>query len=307
MKRKWLFAATLSVLVGAFIMAKNLSDKRPRFFASIPHAVQLTFSPDGRKLFVQQAEDRGEIIDVASKERTNIAGVQPLSHRFFFAPNNEDIMQFCLAGHETMNFATSEFNVTVVEPRICAYGGSYGKDLFTFSLPTDCYGAYLRNGEIVCESRTSTSTRNCDSYSYAGGILSTTPRKRVLAGPAFASGGIHPDDETIVGAALVPDGKTLWTYRNGKYQFWDLNTQKPLWTLASYGSANIEEVPAFQPSLDGRLILAQKDRSIVAYNTRTGTEQWRVFGPQSLAFALSPDERTIYEARTDGQIWVWPV
>ena len=277
MKRKWIWGLAIVPLIIGFIVAKSLADKRPRLVARGVNAknLSMSISPDGKWLYTA-----GRTIEVAG----NASFQFPLSETDFDGPTF-----FCENGTRLCQFSYE------IPP--CGFGVSChsvlslrsarsGKVISRFDFPDsdstiNVYGASLQGNEIVVESQQKTWRFQVKNLRF----LSLQKRQRTL--PA---------------AGLCPDGKTLYrgVIATKTLEFRDLHTEKLLWTIPQ----EISRSPQF--SFDGALFLMRKKGEIIAYDTRTGKENWRFHGPQSSAIALSPDQSAIYEARPNGELWKWP-
>lgn len=84
--------------------------------------------------------------------------------------------------------------------------------------------------------------------------------------------------------------------------FFRLRDNKRLWTWKNHSSSS-----TFSP--DSRFVVSfDKTHNLcLARDARTGASLWQIQGPRPLVFALSPDARTLAEARPNGQILLWPL
>ena len=103
---------------------------------------------------------------------------------------------------------------------------------------------------------------------------------------------------------LCPDGQTLHCMRLYTREYIDLRTGKTLWKESNDSRKGGENTVGY--SANGRTVLMHKDKDVIARDTRTGKEQWRLRGLQSSVIALAPDQSAIYEARQNGELWKWP-
>lgn len=287
MKRKWIWALTALLLSVGFVLVKRVADKRPRVMArdvETPtlvvspiaderailvardvEASLLEVSPDGQLLFAHsEAQQSATVIGLKEDLRVVIpVDYNPVSA--FFSADSRRI-------YEIYNQPDVNADGIDVHFRISGHDARTGKSAreFVFPLSENIYGAYARGTEILVESKQK--TWRLDERTLR--VLGTRPQKRTTF------------DET-----LIPDGKTLFTLdaQHNTFKFKDLITHKLLWQIRDN-----EWNSVFSP--DGRTVLTQKNNEIVARDTRTGDEQWRLRGPQSSVVALSPDEKTLYRS-----------
>lgn len=276
MKRKWIWVLAIAPLIVGFVFARRLANKRPQLLGRHMAAWHLLPSSDGEWLFVQYRDsdiDNGRIVGMNGDLKPSDSSLYVLPslamiQRVRTVKNSEGLL-------EGVSFDPTDFDSNAPENR--------DKKRFMFlGARDDLYGACVRSEEIVVESRQQ--TWHLDSRNLH--ILATQKRKR-----------------SLTNVLLCPDGKTLIDDIDGEkgiYQFIDLETEKPLWKrrLGAYYNLNF--------SFDGRLLVVLENGVVIARDTRTGVEKWRLRGPKSWVLAVSPDESTVYEARENGELWKWP-
>ena len=284
MKRKWLWALVALPLIVGFVFAKRLADKRPQLMARGIDGSNMLISSDGEWLFAPL-----EISDFVTGRLFGFDG-QPLK----FAPSHDSrpgVLTSIAALHRINVDGKSRQKSEATLEEVSFYAGEVklgatkkpDKKRFIFpGRDEDLYGVCVRDGEIIVESRLDTWHLNAKNLH----VLREQKRQRALS---------H--------ATLCPDGKTLFydlDSEKGIYQFSDIETAKPLWKRQFGARYNLRF------SLDGRLLVTSENGVVIARDTRTGVEKWRLRGPQSPYIALAPDESAIYEARKNGELWKWP-
>ena len=295
MKRKRIWVLAVVPLIVGFVFAKQLADKRPQLVARDVFAdAGLIFSGDEQRFAAVRDESAyqrisAQIVGNFGAERIEVL-TDSIDPFLFFSPDGKWIYQLDL---DSYYGSTNDMGMDYRNPRPDEKIGLVGRNgldnqsratiRFTFPGPQkDFYGAYLFDHEIVVESREKTWYLDANNLR----ILNTQVQKRSLTS-------VH----------LCPDGKTLYRRVYGHTDFWeflDLPTEKTLWKLPDDNSG----FPKI--SGDGRLSLRIEQGEVVARDTRTGVEKWRLRGPQSGVIALAPDQSAIYEARPNGELWKWP-
>ena len=286
MKRKGiLVVAVLPLVIGLFV-AKRLADKRPNVVThgvGFKSAKFLAISPNGERMFVwpyvapsdPNHDSSAQIVSLCDGSRVDVPVDSLDSDWFgaFFSSDSQRIYQ--LSFHNDM---IGDKGVDLV--RISARDGRKKKE-FLFAEVNEFYGFYARGNEVIAESPHRTWHLNANHLQ----ILTLQTRNR---SPDLDYGLLCPDGKTVMKPNYYPD------------EFRDLETGKLLWRLPE----EIPQNPKFSP--DGRTLLTQKNGEVIARDTRTGIEKWRLRGPQSSVLALAPDESAIYEARENGELWKWP-
>ena len=275
MKRKWIWGlAAVPVIIG-FAFAQRLADKRPRLVARGVATSTLTVSPDGKKVLV----NGNRIVNLGDGSQIIISG--DVSSRSYFSPNGKKILQFN-SERDTPQSEQSHNVLVLVNSNSGQRQGS-----FSFADILNVHGVWWNGDEIIAESPDQTLVFETRSLRL---VHKQTQRRKNWYG------------------FLCPDGHTIYWPSAGVapeiLEFADLNTGKILWSRTQVSSGN---PLAFSP--DGKTVLWPDDTrkgGVVALNTRTGKEKWRMHGPQSSVLALSPDESAIYEARPNGELWKWP-
>ncbi len=287
MKRELIWALAIVPLIFSPAMAEPLVDKSPRLVARNFEVVELIFSTDGKWLFGDNGFMVGQTLALTGGARARIFS-DSQDNFIGFSPDDKWIFQLGLDSYE--GFIDDEgydFRNPTPDGIIGIVGrstreGSKETIRFTFTgARADFYGAYLRDDEIIVESREM--TYHLDAHNLR--VLRTEPQTRTLRNVIW----------------LLGDGKTVLV-SGGRLglKFVDLPTEKTLWTQP-YGAGS-----GFRFTLDGRLILRMESGVIVAREARTAKEVWRFRGPASRYFWLSPDQTAIYEARPNGELWKWP-
>lgn len=282
MKRKWLWLLAGVPLVVGLVLARRLADKRPRLVARGLKVSEMAISPDGKRIVVQgnwSAKSRIIRLDDGSQ-----VSIPSSSSAFFFSPDGTKLYQL----NFEFEHQGESFHQTLV-----LYDADSGRveGRFQFERGLNLYGALWRDGEVVAES-----PRQTWHFEAHGLRLSGTQKRQ----PARRN------------ATLCPDGKTLyWRSEEERMSttpmtlyFADLGSGKILWQgkLALVGGMPL----GF--SVDGRTVLfsdGKRKGEVIARDTRTGAEQWRLRGPQSSVLALAPDQSAVYEARGNGELWKW--
>ncbi len=284
MKRKWMWAvATLPLVVG-FVVAKRLVDKRPRVVARDVDASALIISRDEKRAVTRgNAAEWSHVIDLDDGSQFSIPG--DINSHNFFSPDGKKIYQL---NTEWEHQGSAKFHDVFVV-RDSASGHTEGQ--YRFASGADLYGIWWDGDEIIAESPRQTWHFKARSLR----LVSTQKQHRAQKY-----------------AILCPDGQTIyWDHQTDSmgaapnvWEFADLHTGKIQWSESRFGSG----VP-LEFSSDGRIVLwsgGVQQSEIIARDTRNGTEQWRLRGPQSDVIALSPDQSAIYEARPNGELWKWP-
>ena len=278
MKRTWMWGlAALPVVVG-LVFAQALADKRPRLVARGVVTSFLKFSPDGRLLFAHSpAQTFGVTIALKDGSRTQIPGdYNP--ETAFFSSDSRRIYEI---------FSLSEVNMEGIDVyyRIVGHDARDGKSATKFAFPSTglLEDAYVRGDQIVVESSAKIWYLNARDMKVTG----AQSRKQHLSSVHL----LCPDGQTVCRRNQVPTD--VW-------EFVDLPTGKLLWKLPLDDTG----YPIF--SSDGRLTLRKSGDQVIARDTRTGAEKWRLRGPQSSVIALAPDQSALYEARENGELWKWP-
>ncbi len=287
MKRKWMWALAALPLVLGLVVAKRLADKRPRLIARGLDISGVTISPDGKRIIVRGDKGvKSQVIHLDNGPQFSIPG--DANSHFFFSPDATKIYQL----NTEWEKPETKQHVAVFHKELevrDAYSGRL-KGQFRFANDANLYGVTWQSDELIAESPRQT-------WHFDLGTL------RVR--------NIQKQNRTQAHADLCPDGRTLYWLTSGKmhalsnaWEVADLNTGKILRNGAKFGETII------QFSADGHTALwfryDGKGYEVVARDTRTGIEKWRLRGPQSPAIALSPDESALYEARPNGELWKWP-
>ena len=284
MKRKWIWGlAALPLVVGLFV-AKRLADKRPRLVARNIDGTNLLVATDGEWLFAKYNDSTsttgrvigfdGKLLEFARPSDSRLCVLASIAALYRINVDRESRKK-SEATLEELSFYTGESN----------FGATENPDKERFIFPgrdEDLYGVCVRGREIIVESRLNTWHLDAKNLH----IISVQKRNRSLS---------H--------ATLCPDGKTLFhdlDSAKGIYEFADIETAKPLWKRQLGALYNLRF------SLDGRLLITSKNGLVIARDVRSGTEKWRLLGPQSPYVALSPDQSAIYETRANGELWKWP-
>ena len=269
-------------LIAVLVFSWRLTNKRPHLVARGLSIAELTIAPDEKSIVVSENgwSQKSQIIRLDSGSRTSI----PTSvSELFFSPDAKNLYQLNFE-FERQN---EKFHQTLV-----FYDAVSGrrKGRFQFDRGVLLYGATWRDGEIVVESDRQSWHFEAQSLR----LIGTRTRNRL----ARRNATLCPDGETIYWSI----GQGKWDTRPYIWTFADLRTGKILW---SDGPKPADVAPVgFSP--DGRVVLWPSGKSeIVARDTRTGVEKWRLRGPRSSVVALSPDANAVYEAR-DGKLWKWP-
>lgn len=283
MKRKWMLALATLPLIILLVFAWRLADKRPQLVARDLKVAELWISPDGKSIVTHgDWSPKSHIIRLDGGSQVSI----PTSNsEFFFSPDGTKLYQ--------LNFEFEpqgeKFHQTLV-----LYDAASGRreGRFQFARSVLLYGALWRDGEVVVESDRQTWHFEARSLR----LLGTQKRNKLAQRIAT----LCPDGETI----YWPIGQGKWNTSPYIWTFADLRTGRILW---SDGPKPVDVTPVGF-SGDGRIVLWSGGKSngeVVARDTRTGVEKWRLRGPQSSVIALSPDASAVYEAR-DGKLWKWP-
>ena len=284
MKRKWMWMLAVVSLFAGFVVAKRLADKRPRLVVRDVDASQLIFASDGTKMVARgNASAWSHIVDLSDGSQFSVPG--DVNSRNFFAPDGAKLYQL---NTEWENPNGGKFHDVLVV-RDAHTGRTEGE--FRFASGANLYGAWWHNNEIIVESPRQTWHFRARDLRLVG-----TQKQR----------------RTQAYAILCPDGRTLYWLQTTDamgatpdvWKFADLNSGKILWSDSKFGSSMREF------SVDGHTSLwsdnAEEQIEVVARDTRTGAEKWRLRGPQSSVVALSPDQSAVYEARPNGELWKWP-
>jgi WD40 repeat protein/serine/threonine protein kinase len=109
--------------------------------------------------------------------------------------------------------------------------------------------------------------------------------------------------QSVWGAAISPDDKTLALCYDYKIHLWDLSQGEPRERVA-FGGVGLVEAPAF--SRDGKTLLTgDSDGNLIQWEIASGKQlrEWRLPGwIRSAAFA--PDERHVITANANGTVYV---
>ena len=285
MNRKWMGALAALLVVGAFVFAKSLADKRPRLVARDVDASDLVISPEGKRLVANaNGANSSHVIDLENGLQFSISNVS--YPRSSFSPDGKKIYQL---NTEWENPNSQKiYDVLVLWD---AYSGRK-EGQFRFASGDNIYGAWWSGNEIIVESAQRT-------WHFEARTLRLKTVQKQYRKATYA--------------VLCPDGQTF--YWNGEAEakgekpgfteFADLRTGKMLWI---WSQPDCDTLLGF--SVDGGTVFGmsglENQHEIVARETRTGKEKWRFRGPQYTVMALAPDESAIYEARPNGELWKWP-
>ena len=284
-KRVWVLAALLLCVV--FACAKWLANKRPLLVGSGLDISEMTVSPDGERIVVPDKWGmKSQIIRLVDSSRISI----PISTSasYFFSPDGTKLYQrnFYLDFDEQ----GESFHHTLV-----LYDAASGRveGRFQFKRGVNLYGAAWRDGEVVAESARQTWHLAPSTLQ----LTSTQPRQS-----PHHSASLCPDGQTLYWRGDWLNGQARMGVNADTWSFADLNSGEILWN-------DPQRLGPLGFSTDGRTVLffdSRGESKIIARDTRTGAEKWRLRGPQSPIIALSPDQSAIYEARSNGELWEWP-
>lgn len=282
MKRKWIWGLAALPLIVGLVFAKALADKRPQLVLRGKNITALTISPDGKKAL---ARDR----NLESSWLIKLEEGQP----YLIEGSADSVNCFSPDGKKIYQLVTKLFsdNPSVFHRALVVTDVYMNRKEGEFGFAPDAtpYGVWWHDSEITVESASLTWRFEASSLKLKSTQKHNRPQRS---------------------ATLCPDGQTIYwpvvsQTRNPKLSAWnfaDLQSGKVLWsrpknqTLAGF-------------SVDGRTVLwsnGDANVGVMAHDTRTGREKWRLRGPQSDVLALSPDEKFVYEARQNGELWKWP-
>lgn len=100
-----------------------------------------------------------------------------------------------------------------------------------------------------------------------------------------------------------PHSQFLAVDHSSQIKFVRVRDRKYLWAWSGSGAS----LDSFHFSTDEKSVVLCNGTVCVARDTQTGSELWRLKAPNSPIFALSPDGKTLAEAKPNGQIFLWPL
>ena len=289
MKRVWMLVSAGTLFMASVVATGRIVNQEAHHIPRILGTQLLVFSPDGKKL-VTMGESGTDVWDTQTYVHLSHCSTRYTGYNFLYL---SDHFLFCpLVKDDTE--VHNDLGQTYTDPgfgpwNLWRVNTLTAKEDFDFKFASqepqkdvDFYGVRVDVNEIVCESRLET---------------------RVLEAQNGQVIRVQKQHRTVINAQLVPDGKTL-CQSNGsdlsRLFFFRMNDGKRLW---KWNTGVFLVSPHF--SQDGHLVMVFKNGMVVARDTQTGKETWRLRGLQSEVFALTPNGHALYEARRDGQIWSW--
>ncbi|BCM92807.1 hypothetical protein IAD21_04690 [Abditibacteriota bacterium] len=321
--------ALLGVPLALFFVARQVSDKRPIKLGVHRGCDSLTFSPAGKTLISRAAYPTfGSIFwNIQSGQRIHLLRAD--SHEpSSFSPDGKHLAWLEMRTHD------AEMSPIVVITSASGQKEKWFPDLK--SRPADSNDEnvgieWTSNGrEIVVLTRHQ--VRHFDAQN--GHVLSCFAYKKPWPpddGSAFLSPdgkvmasietpytrlrvilrntqtnkklGVTIPDDPNVALIFSPASQFVAVEAGPNVHFQRVDNSKILWTWKALGSSQAQ----FKFSPDEKSVVACNSSHCTAHDTHTGHELWRVKNPNSPIFALSPDGKTLAEARSNGQIFLWPL
>ncbi|BCM92806.1 hypothetical protein IAD21_04689 [Abditibacteriota bacterium] len=343
--RRLTFVALSSLVVALFFAARRASEIRPRRLATIPFCNELVFSSNGQLLIGKSNVSGVQTYSFLDIQNSMPVAERHIDHYQFQPLLSPDEKQIARATefpepppHQSpFGFSTPTFFVSdITSDKERRFSDPIVHDDDEGDSPSVQSAVWTRDGRelIVAGKR---QIRRFDAQS--GQLLS---RATFAPLPKLRKGRKPPTDNGAQKLAISPDGRQFLRLDSpSRLTIRDTKTARVVRSITLVGNtgpyvrfgwsegshfvwAEIVGVGIFSASTgrflwrwsdmtqphfspDEKFVVCCNGYQCMARDAQTGRELWRVYSPNSPNFALSPDGKTLAEARSNGQIFLWPM